>query len=313
MADMHKLTLATLATAFLTIASQTSAQSLAGSRASMERQYQVAISHGYTFVETAAVVSQLAKAGELVQVRPNRHFDLHAVSFPYARPPVKFFIEQLSAQYFAACGEKLTVTSLTRPLDRQPNNAHSESVHPTGMAVDLRIPASGKCRSWLERNLLSLEAAEVLDVTRERNPPHYHVAVYPEQYRQYADSTPGVGNEYVVRRGDTLSHIATITGASVAQLKASNGLRSDMLQIGQKLQIPGTASTAVARVSNSASNDQLASVTEVAHRVRRGETLWRIARRYGTSVDALSAENGLAGDSLQIGQVLKVTASSSSL
>jgi len=311
---MHKLTVAILTAALATVASQAGAQTLTGSRSSMERQYHVAVSHGYVFAKTASTVNKLVEQGDLKRVQPTRHFELHNVSFPYAKAPVKLFIEQLSARYVAACGEKLTVTSLTRPLDRQPGNAAEDSVHPTGMAVDLRIPPAGKCRSWLERELLSLEAAEVLDVTRERNPPHYHVAVYPEPYRQFAEATPGTGSdsEYVVRRGDTLSRIASITGASVAQLKATNGLRNDILQIGQKLAVPASNSAVVSRVSQSA-NAQVAAVSEVTHRVKRGDTLWRIAKQYGTTVDALSAENRLNGAALQIGQVLKVKAEGGSL
>jgi LysM repeat protein len=314
MADMHKLTVALLTAALATMAGQAGAQTLTGSRSSMERQYQVAVSHGYVFAKTASTVNKLVEQGDLLKVQPTRHFELHNVSFPYAKAPVKLFIEQLSAQYVAACGEKLTVTSLTRPLDRQPGNAADDSVHPTGMAVDLRIPPAGKCRSWLERQLLSLESAEVLDVTRERNPPHYHVAVYPEPYRQFAEATPGTGtgSEYVVRRGDTLSRIASITGASVAQLKSTNGLRNDILQIGQKLAVPASNSAVVSRVSQSA-NAQVAAVSEVTHRVKRGDTLWRIARQYGTTVDALSSENRLNGAALQIGQVLKVKAGGSAL
>jgi LysM repeat protein len=314
MADMHKLTAALLTAALATMASQAGAQTLTGSRTSMERQHQVAVSHGYVFAKTASTVNKLVEQGDLLRVQPTRHFELHNVSFPYAKAPVKLFIEQLSAQYVAACGEKLTVTSLTRPLDRQPGNAADDSVHPTGMAVDLRIPPAGKCRSWLERQLLSLESAEVLDVTRERNPPHYHVAVYPEPYRQFAEATPGsgTGSEYVVRRGDTLSRIASITGASVAQLKSTNGLRNDILQIGQKLAVPASNSAVVSRVSPSA-NAQIAAVSEVTHRVKRGDTLWRIAKQYGTTVNALSSENGLNGAALQIGQVLKVKAGGSAL
>ena len=84
---------------------------------------------------------------------------------------------RLSAQYHSSCGEKLTVTSLLRPRDRQPANSVAHSVHPTGMAIDLRIPSSQKCRAWLERTLLSLEKQHVVEATWERYPPHYHVAV----------------------------------------------------------------------------------------------------------------------------------------
>ncbi len=306
---MPKIALASRITALLFSAGQVQAQTLKGSRASMERQYQVAVQNGYGFAQTAQLVDEFVGAGDLVLVTKNRFLDLHDVSFPYARPPVKNFIEQISAQYFAACGEKLTVTSLTRPINKQPQNAASDSVHPTGMAVDLRIPPLGKCRSWLERTLLAMESADVLDVTRERRPPHYHVAVFPEVVHQFADASSEQGHEYVVRRGDTLSRIATITGVPVNQLRASNGLRGDMIIAGQKLQIP-TVSTAPVNTSRS---NEVASYTELSHRVRRGDTLWRLAKRYGTTVAEISKANDLAGDALQIGQVLKVTTSRSSL
>lgn len=168
---MPKIALIALTTSLLLSSSVTQAQTLKGSRGSMEHQYQVAVQNGYGFAKTASLVKDFVSKGDLVQVRENRFMELHDVSYPYARPPVKEFVDQISAQYFAYCGEKLTVTSLTRPIDRQPNNAASDSVHPTGMAVDLRVPPLGKCRTWLERTLLSLESAQVLDVTRERRPP----------------------------------------------------------------------------------------------------------------------------------------------
>jgi hypothetical protein len=82
------------------------------------------------------------------------------------------------------------VTSLTRPISEQPRNSHRLSVHPTGMAVDLRVPADSGARRWLENTLLSLENNGVLDVTKEKSPPHYHVAVFPLKYEAYAAKHP---------------------------------------------------------------------------------------------------------------------------
>jgi LysM repeat protein len=282
-------------------------------------------------MKTSSAVTKFVESGYLVKVNSSNHFELSSVSYPYARPAVKTFIERLGSQYFAACGEKMTVTSLTRPIDKQPANAAQDSVHPTGMAVDLRIPQKGKCRSWLESTLLSLEKTDVLDVTRERNPPHYHIAVFPQDYVRYVASVsesasrsaarvsaPAVAaspvlvaaaegetnQEYVVRRGDTLSEIATKTGASIAQLRSANGLRGDMLQIGQKLQVPASGSTMVASAPRN--SNEVAAVSEVTHRVKRGDTLWRIANRYGIPVNDLSRQNGLSDDLLQVGQTLRV-------
>jgi hypothetical protein len=162
-----------------------SAQSLRGSNASMERQHGVAIENDFTFLRTSADVARFVQRGLLVPVAAGSDVELAGVSHPYARPAVRLFVQRLGAQHRAACGEPLVVTSLTRPENAQPRNASSESVHPTGMAVDLRVSASARCRTWLERVLLSLERSGVLEATRERRPPHYHVAVFPNRYAAY--------------------------------------------------------------------------------------------------------------------------------
>jgi LysM repeat protein len=292
----------------------------------MTHQNQEAVRYGYSFLENAQAVNQFVDRGHLVKVAPNRYMELSDVSYPYARPGVKMFLDRLSAQYLAACGDKMVITSLTRPLNKQPANASSASVHPTGMAADLRIPQKSSCRSWLERTLLSLEGSGVIDVTRERHPPHYHVAVFTQSYEQYVTTMSDSSTEYVVRRGDTLSKIAGRTGVSIAQLRAANGMSGDLLQVGQKLQVPGSAPTtanttstvASLAPSSTAGEDAPVQATnvatalvaeapaEVTHRVRRGETLWRIANRYGTSVNKLRAQNGLASDVLQVGQMLRI-------
>jgi len=105
-----------------------------------------------------------------------------------------------------------------------------------------------------------------------------------------------------VRSGDTLSGLAVRHQTSVDELKRANDLRSDRLIAGQMLLLPGQLST----VAPSA-DDQYASVyRELAslqqqllptdrfiHRVRSGESLWVISRRYGVSVRDIQQMNGL--------------------
>jgi len=302
---LKNLTLGILTTLTMALGISAQAQTLRGSQASVERQNSLAVAYGFTFVRTAQQMSNLINGGQLVKVSRTRYMDLHDVSFPYARAGVKLFIDRLSSQYYSACGEKLTVTSLSRPIDQQPANAAQRSVHPAGMAVDLRIPSGRQCRSWLERTLLSLEGKGVLDVTRERRPPHYHVAVFVESYENYVASMTGGTSQYVVRRGDTLSEISNLTGVSVAELRSANGLRGDLINVGQTLQIPATSSGGAA----SAGSSEIARVTQVSHKVRKGDTLWRIGNRYGTSVSRIMMENELDNDMLQVGQVLQISTS----
>ena len=159
---------------------------LRGSPASMEHQYEVARSEDFTFAATPAAVADLVAKERLVRIEGGADYTLHQVSYPFARPEVRTLVEELSAKYRAACGEPLVVTSLTRPKSEQPGNAHELSVHPAGMAVDFRISKSPKCVKWFEKTLLAMEGRELLDATRERNPPHFHVAVFPGVYAAYA-------------------------------------------------------------------------------------------------------------------------------
>lgn len=323
------------------------AQTLKGSAESINKQYRTAIAYGFSFVSTAQSLNSHLNTNQLVRVSPDRYMALHDVSYPYAVQGTKLFLSRLSAQYYSMCGEKLTVTSLLRPKDRQPANSVARSVHPTGMAVDLRIPSKPKCRSWLENTLLSLERERVLDVTRERYPPHYHVAVYSRDYETrvaglagskavdtavdtiaeskalvpvaetVADNSTakrvsgfvgathtGTYQQYVVRKGDTLSQIASRNRVQVAQLRSLNNLRGNRIDAGQKLRIP--AGGAMAGATQPASNNMVA-VNEITHRVNRGDTLWRIANRYGTSVTQIRQANGRNSDVLQVGQVLKIS------
>ena len=158
------------------------AQSLYGSHESLVRQNLVAQQHDYAYLRTTRDVVQAVDGGVLIAIQGNEDFQLAGgeVSFPYARPEVKTFLEQLSSAYHAACGEPLVVTSLVRPITRQPWNASPISVHPTGMAVDLRRSDRHGCRQWLESTLLALEGEGMIEATRERWPPHYHVAVFPD-------------------------------------------------------------------------------------------------------------------------------------
>jgi hypothetical protein len=177
----------TLALLTITLAATAGAATLKGSRTSMRKQHKAASAERYTFLSTPSQLRTFVNKGLLESVTSNADFTLNRVSFPYARPEAHLFLKRLAMQYHAATGQRLIVTSLTRPKSEQPNNAHPLSVHPAGIAIDLRIPQTSASRKWLERTLLSLEDKKVLDVTRERNPAHYHIAVFPAAYKAYAN------------------------------------------------------------------------------------------------------------------------------
>ena len=233
---------------FLAVAvpGEISGQSLRGSTSSLDRQNRVARQHDFTYIATPAQLQRFVDNGYLVRVPEAADYALHEISFPYARPEVKLFISRLAQQYRRACGERLVVTSLTRPKNRQPGNASPRSVHPTGMALDLRRP-DPKCRGWLERVLLQLEGAGVLEVSLERRPPHYHVALFPQQYAAYVERITRAGPQqyaagggrYRVRLGDSLWEIARRHDTTVPRLRSANNLNGSRIYPGQVLTLPG--------------------------------------------------------------------------
>lgn len=262
---MHRFC-AVIALATIASAMPVQAQSLRGSRASMYRQNSIAKQHDYTFLRTSGDVNRFVDRGYLVPMTGNSNYELAGVSFPYARPQVRTFVQRLATQYRAACGERLVVTSLTRPQSRQPHNASRQSVHPTGMAVDLRVSDRRSCREWLEGTLLSLERGGILDATREYRPPHYHIALYPSQYDAYVTRLASATTvqtqdavrvaqaeqqavaqsvsdtmRYRVRSGDSLWEIARSHGTTVNQLRAINNLRSSRIYAGQVIEVPARA------------------------------------------------------------------------
>jgi hypothetical protein len=161
--------------------------SLEGSPESIARMAEQAKLHDYSRLSTGKKIMNFFRGGLLVELKGNGNYRLDGVSYPFVRREVKLFVERFSAQSRNACTDGLTVTSGSRPANHQPSNASKRSVHPNGMAVDFRIPDSRRCRVWLESTLLSLEGARVLEATREKSSPHYHVAVFPNPYKEYLE------------------------------------------------------------------------------------------------------------------------------
>jgi len=100
---------------------------------------------------------------------------------------------------------------------------------------------------------------------------------------------------YTVQRGDTLSAIAARYGVTVAALQQVNGLGGTVIVLGQRLIVPETAAVAAAAPS-----------AQFRYVVQRGDTLFRLAQAYGTSVLGIQRASGITGTRLEIGDVLQI-------
>ena len=114
--------------------------------------------------------------------------------------------------------------------------------------------------------------------------------VVPKSDRAPASDAPVV---HVVQNGETLAAIATRYGTTTQTLMRQNSLRNpNKVYAGQQLIVrAGTAGQAAAGG---------------VYVVRRGQTLGKIAKQYGVSVEALKAANGLRSDTVFIGQRLVI-------
>lgn len=109
-----------------------------------------------------------------------------------------------------------------------------------------------------------------------------------------------------VRSGETLSKIARKYGTTVKNVKRWSGIKSDKLRIGQRL-IVGWNNGIPAITSSKKSTTSSSQATQTTyHKVRKGETLSTIARKYGTSVKQLKRANNLSSDNINVGQRLVI-------
>ena len=104
-----------------------------------------------------------------------------------------------------------------------------------------------------------------------------------------------IKNTYIVKRGDSLYSIATKYGITVNELKAANNLTSNILTVGQVLNIPLQTTP-----------DQLPSTDYIIYTVKRGDTLYKIANDYNISVNEIIDFNQLTSTGLIIGQQLLI-------
>ncbi|MFD0964632.1 lytic transglycosylase domain-containing protein [Pseudofulvibacter geojedonensis] len=116
---------------------------------------------------------------------------------------------------------------------------------------------------------------------------------------------------YRVRKGDFLGKIARRYGVGVSKIKRWNGLKSNNLRIGQRLIIYPNHPIKVPKkkksTNTSSSSSKTSYKTAGSYKVRSGDTLYGIAKKYpGVSADNIKQHNKLRSNSLKPGMILKI-------
>lgn len=179
--------------------------------------------------------------------------------------------------------------------------------------IDLQVAA--ELSELPKEELLALNPAFNHWVTDPDGPHHLLVPVtHEEKLTQAVAALPPEKRVRIVyhrvRPGDTLGGIADRYGVSVATLKTANKLKSTMIHPGQDLLVttsPRSIDGRVAMIDDDAPVVRKRSSGSGKHVVRRGDTLWSIARDYRVSMENLASTNGIRRDStLAVGQVLRI-------
>lgn len=158
---------------------------------------------------------------------------------------------------------------------------------------------------WKIANRYGTTVQEIVNINNIENPD----LIYPGQELRIVTNSTIAGNEargtgsitYTVQKGNTLSQIAKAYGVSVEHIVELNDIQNpNLIYPNQKLRITESTNTNLNPVKQSASQ-------YYTYTVRRGDTLWRIAKRYGVSVKYLVRLNGIVNPNLIYpGRVLKI-------
>ena len=190
-----------------------------------------------------------------------------------------------------------------------PNQPYFAKVD-VGGQIDLQVAAE---RSGLSKEeMLALNPAFNHWVTDPDGPHHLLVPVaYEARLTQAVAALPPQERVRIVyhrvRKGDTLGGIADKYGVSVGSLKTANKIRGTVIHPGQDLLVTAAPRGMEARVAMLDEPSPSKRSTGGKHVVRRGDTLWDIARANGVSMERLIATNDLSRNStLAVGQVLKI-------
>ncbi|MBV8910012.1 MAG: LysM peptidoglycan-binding domain-containing protein [Gammaproteobacteria bacterium] len=127
-----------------------------------------------------------------------------------------------------------------------------------------------------------------------------------------ADQRLGVSH-YAVRRGDSIASVAQHFHTTVNVIRELNDMPTGALAVGDDLRVPAAVTELPVKVMLAAArvDGRVRSARPHVQIVRRGETLWTIARRHGMNVNTLAMMNGLQpGDALRAGQRIRLGAGS---
>lgn len=118
----------------------------------------------------------------------------------------------------------------------------------------------------------------------------------------HSEKALACSDTYVVQKGDTLYSLAKKYGVSIEQIQEANGLSSDLIKIGQTLEVPSL----VKHHSESEQRSNAKKKTNRVYTVVPGDSLSLLAEKYGINIEQIQEVNGLTSETLKVGQILEI-------
>ncbi|MCY4487761.1 MAG: LysM peptidoglycan-binding domain-containing protein [Deltaproteobacteria bacterium] len=266
------------------------------------------------------------RAGMKRAVRQVGSRDIVKIIRRYRSRTFKFASKNFYAEFLAA-------VHIMRDVERHlPHVRFDPLVHLEEISLTKRVSVSSLLRHSRVSRAEFLKWNPALSRRAAWLPKGYRLKAPELQGQWFRKALAGIGPMssfpyHVVSRGDTLSEIARVYGTSASAIQSINDLRSaHRLRVGQRLEIPGRSSARSRNEKRSVSvvdkpravakrraadkprgAQAVADDKAVHHVVRRGDTLWDIARVHGTTARAIRSANGVQSvRRLSVGQRLEI-------
>lgn len=229
------------------------------------------------------------------------------------RTPFHYLVPGLSAIILAACATQSPAPVISAESSTVPTVTPGSTPPVSSNPYDTTpyTPDTVPAHNTPSPYPVSTNNTTVSGSTPVYTPPAANIPYIPPIQTGYVGNYAPVDTNATFHRvvsGDTVFNIAKRYGISQDQLRTWNNLSDNTIGIGQNLRVKpqGAGSSSAKPNTNTNNTTTAATPSNNRHRVVAGDTVYNIAQRYGISQEQLRSLNGLTGNDIRIGQVLRV-------
>jgi len=223
------------------------------------------------FLATLAVVSDPKKYG------------FHDLEEPYE--PIEYEVVQLNNQ--------VRLQDVASSSGLNPGNLELLNPELRGGGYSLKVP---KEKGQILLASLDTVPTPEMSYSREEEEPTQAKKSYERKPK-----VPKYSSYHKVKTGETIYSIARDYNTNIKSIMAVNKIgRTNKIYVGQKLKLPGSAKASKKTYTKGSKNKMK------SYKVRGGDTLWSVAKRHGTTAQAIKQLNKIKGNCLMKGQVIRI-------